>query len=106
MKGSIIALLIAMESLKGKRLNFDVSVMITTDEEFSQASQIRYLTQYLQPVSGAYVFNLDSSFGYVAIAGLGALQIDIRVKGKSVHSALAHIGENAVEKAVPLMSQR
>jgi len=98
MKGSIVALLLAMESLKGKHLNFNVSVMITTDEEFSQASQLRYLAQYLQPVSGAYVFNLDSSFGYVSIAGLGALQVDIKVKGKSVHSALSHLGENAVEK--------
>lgn len=99
MKGSIVALLLAMESLRGKSLNFDVSVMLTTDEEFSQASQLRYLAQYLQPVSSAYVFNLDSSFGYVSIAGLGALQVDIKVKGKSVHSALSHLGENAVEKA-------
>ena len=99
MKGSIVALLLAMESLKGKHLNYDVSVMITTDEEFSQASQLRYLAQYLQPISGAYVFDLDSSFGYVSIASLGALQVDIKVKGKSVHSALSHLGENAVEKA-------
>jgi len=99
MKGSIVALLLAMESLKGKRLNFDVSVMVTTDEEFSQASQLQYLAQYLEPVSGAYFFNLDSSFGYVSIAGLGALQVDIKVKGKSVHSGLSHLGENAIEKA-------
>src|SRR4030042_1485328 len=99
MKGSIIALLIAMESLKGKRLNYDVSVMITTDEEFSQANQLQYLKQYLQPVYGAYFFNLDSSFGYVSIANLGALQLGIKVRGKSVHSALSHLGENAVEKA-------
>jgi succinyl-diaminopimelate desuccinylase len=35
MKGSIVAFLEAMRSLKGKPLNFDVSVMITTDEESS-----------------------------------------------------------------------
>jgi succinyl-diaminopimelate desuccinylase len=99
MKGSIVALLLAMESLKGKRLNFDVSTMVTTDEEFSQASQLQYLRQYLEPVSGAYFLNLDSSFGYVSIAGLGALQLDIRVTGKSVHSGLSHLGENAIEKA-------
>jgi len=99
MKGSIVALLSAMESLKGKRLNFDVSVMVTTDEESSQASQIEYLRQYLEPVSGAYFFSLDSSFGYVSIAGLGALHVDIRVTGKSVHSGLSHLGENAIEKA-------
>jgi len=99
MKGSIVALLLALELLKGKPLKYDVSVMITTDEELSQASQLRYLERYLQPVSGAYFLNLDSSFGYVSIVGLGALQVDIKVKGKAVHSALSHLGENAVEKA-------
>jgi succinyl-diaminopimelate desuccinylase len=103
MKGSIVALLLAMESLKRKRLNFDVSVMVTTDEEFSQASQLQYLAEYLGPVSGACFFSLDSSFGYVSIAGLGALHVDIKVKGESVHSALSHLGENAVEKASLLM---
>jgi succinyl-diaminopimelate desuccinylase len=99
MKGGIVALLLAMESLKAKRLNYDVSVMVTTDEEFSQASQLEYLAQYLQPVGGAYFLSLDSSFGFVSITGLGAVQVDIKVKGKSVHSGLSHLGENAVEKA-------
>ena len=99
MKGGIVALLLAMESLKDKRLAFDISVMVTTDEECGQASQIEYLRQYLEPVSSAYFLNLDSSFGYVGIAGLGALQLDIKVTGKSVHSGLSHLGENAIEKA-------
>ena len=104
MKGAIAALLLGLEASKGKPLQYDTSIMVTTDEELSQASQLRYLGQYLQPLSGAYVFNLDSSFGYVGIASLGALQMDISVKGKSVHSALSHLGENAVEKASLLMA--
>jgi succinyl-diaminopimelate desuccinylase len=104
MKGSIVALLLALDMLKGKPLKYDVSVMITTDEEFGQASQLRYLTPYLQPVSDAVFFNLDSNFGYVSITSLGAIQMDIKVKGKSVHSALSHLGENAVEKAVLLIN--
>jgi succinyl-diaminopimelate desuccinylase len=99
MKGAIAALLLGLEAVKGKRLKYDTSVMITTDEEVNQASQIRYLTQFLQPVSGAYVFSLDSSFGYVSIANLGVIQTTIRVKGRSVHSGLSHLGVNAVEKA-------
>jgi len=99
MKGAIVALLLGLEAVKGKPIRYDTSVMITTDEEISQASQIRYLTQFLQPVSGALLFSLDSSFGYVTIANLGLLHIDIEVKGKSVHSGLSHLGENAVEKA-------
>lgn len=99
MKGAIVALLLGLEAVKGKPLEYDASVMITTDEEISQASQIRYLTQFLQPVSRAALFSLDSSFGHVTIANLGLLHIDIEVKGKSVHSGLSHLGENAVEKA-------
>jgi succinyl-diaminopimelate desuccinylase len=103
MKGSIAALLEAMQSLKGKPFDFDVSVMMTTDEESSQASQIEYLRPYLEPVSGAYFFSLDSSSGYVSIAALGALHVEIKVTGKSVHSGLSHLGENAIEKASPLI---
>ena len=99
MKGAIAALLLGLEAVSGKPLGYDTSVMITTDEEISQASQIRYLTQFLQPVPGAALFSLDSSFGHVTIANLGLLHIDIEVKGKSVHSGLSHLGENAVEKA-------
>lgn len=103
MKGGIVALLLAMESLRDKRLDFDVSVIMTTDEEFSQATQIEYLRQYLEPVSAAHFFSLDSGFGFASIAGLGALHVDIKVKGKSVHSGLSHLGVNAVEKASLLM---
>ncbi len=99
MKGGIAALLLGLEAVAGKPLNYDTSVMITTDEEAGQANQLRYLVRHLEPVSRACVFNLDSSFGYVGIASLGAVQMDIRVNGNSVHSAMSHTGENAVEKA-------
>jgi len=99
MKGAIVALLIGLEACNNMRLKYDTSIIVTTDEELSQASQLRYLLPYLQPVTGAYVFNLDASFGYAGIANLGALHMDIKVEGKSVHSALSHTGENAVEKA-------
>jgi succinyl-diaminopimelate desuccinylase len=104
MKGAIAALLFGLHIVKDRELKYDTSVMITTDEETSQASQIRYLRQYLHPVSGAYFFSLDSSFGYISIAALGVVQMDIRVKGKSVHSGMSHLGENAVEKAGPVLN--
>lgn len=104
MKGSIVALLLALDLIKGEQPKYDVSVMITTDEEFGQASQLRYLERYLQPVTDAYFFNLDANAGYVSITNLGAVHMDVKVKGKSVHSALSHLGENAVEKAVLLIN--
>jgi succinyl-diaminopimelate desuccinylase len=103
MKGGIVALLLGLEMTKGKQLKYDTSVMVTTDEEVGQAGQIRYLRQFLEPVN-AYFFDLDSEFPYIVIASLGAIQMEIGVKGKSVHSALSHLGENAVEKANLLIS--
>jgi succinyl-diaminopimelate desuccinylase len=102
MKGGIVALLGALEVVRGKPLKYDVSAAMTTDEEVSQASQLRYLARSLDPVKGAHVLSLDNSFGYVSIAGLGVLQMDIRVKGKAVHSGLSHLGKNAIEESLPL----
>lgn len=103
MKGGIVALLGGLEAVKDKPINYDVGVAITTDEELSQASQLRHLARFLEPLKGANVFCLDSSFGFVSVTGLGALHMEIIVKGKSVHSGLSHLGINAVENAVPLL---
>jgi succinyl-diaminopimelate desuccinylase len=104
MKGALPALLLALERSKDKQLKYNTSVMITTDEEYSQGSQLRYIRRFLEPLKGSYFFNLDCSFGFVNIASLGALQMEILVKGKSVHSGLSHLGENAVEKASYLLN--
>jgi succinyl-diaminopimelate desuccinylase len=103
MKGAIVSLLIALEALQNRRLKYDVSIAITVDEELSQASQLRYLATFLNPVANARVFSLDSNFGFVSIAGLGALQMEIKVKGRSVHSGLSHLGINAIEQSVPIL---
>ena len=104
MKGGIVGLLYGLYLTRRKPLKYDVSVMITTDEENGQTSQLRYLKSYLEPVSNACFFNLDTNFGYVTITNLGAIKMDIKVKGKSVHSALSHLGENAVEKSSLLVN--
>ncbi len=104
MKGSIVSLLMALENLQNRRLKYDISIAITTDEELSQPDQLRYLTSFLNPVKGSRVFSLDSNFGFVSVAGLGALQMEIKVQGRSVHSGLSHLGVNAIEQAVPILN--
>jgi succinyl-diaminopimelate desuccinylase len=104
MKGAIPALLGALEECRDQKAKYDVSVIVTTDEELSQASQLRYLSKFLKPARGAIFFDLDTNFQFISIAGLGALQMEIRVKGKAVHSGLSNLGENAVEKAVPILN--
>ncbi len=104
MKGAIVALIMAINRLEDRELRFDTSVMLTSDEEFDQAGQLLYLKDYLNLQKGVSFLNLDADFGFVSIANLGALQMDIKVKGKSVHSALSNLGENAVEKSGLLMN--
>lgn len=104
MKGGIVALLAGLEAVKDEPLQYDTSVIITTDEEFSQATQLIYIARFLQPLAGSHVFSLDSGFGGVGITGLGVIHLDILVKGKSVHSGMSHQGINAVEQAIPILN--
>jgi len=105
MKGSLIAFLMAVDRLKSKIQNWDTTVMVTTDEETNQTEQILYLlANKIDQAAGAVFLNLDCTFGYVSIGGLGHISIKITVQGKSVHSAIAHLGINAVENSLPLIN--
>ncbi len=103
-KGNIVALLMALEKLKGQPLRWDVSCIVTVDEEVGHAAadEIRFIRRYLEPVKGAYFLALDGGFGYALVATLGILAMEITVHGKSVHQGRAYLGENAVENAIKL----
>ena len=105
MKGSLASLLGALQRLSGASLAFDLTVAVTMDEETHQMSQLRYVTPLLDAGPSPHVLSLDAGFGYVTIANLGLLQLDITVSGESVHSALAHLGRNAIEDAGMLMAE-
>ena len=105
MKGSLIAFLAAAEEVKNQDIPWDLTLMITTDEETNQLEQVEYLFQQkINRVPQAVFLVLDSVFGYVTIGGLGHLSLKITLRGKSVHSGIAHLGVNAVERAVPVLN--
>ncbi len=105
-KGAITALLLALEKVKDKTLKYDTSAVVTVDEEISHAGaeEIRFIRPYLEPVAGAYFFSLDCEAGAVMVASLGGINIEVKVKGKSAHQGRPKLGENAVEKAIPVMN--
>jgi len=103
MKGSIAALVGALWLIRDAQPAFDVTAVITMDEETHQLAQLRYLTSVLEAGPHPHILSLDAGFGYVSIANLGLLQMDVTVAGESVHSGLAHLGRNAIEESTPLM---
>ena len=103
MKGALCALVGALALVHDRPLAYDVSVVVTMDEETHQLEQLQYLTDILQPGPSPLVITLDTGCGYVSVANLGVLQLDVHVKGKAVHSGLAHMGHNAVEAAAQLV---
>lgn len=103
MKGALCSLLGALDFIGERPLAYDLSVIVTMDEETHQLEQLQYLTDILQPGPSPLVITLDTGCGYVSVANLGVLQLDVHVEGKSVHSGLAHMGRNAVEDAAQLI---
>ncbi len=104
-KGSIVALLMALEKVRDKVMKYDTTAIVTVDEEVGHASanEIRFIRDYLEPVEGAYFMSLDSFFGGVMVASLGGINFEIKVKGKSAHQGRPKLGENAIEKSIPIM---
>ena len=104
MKGQIVSLLMALARLKDREINYDLSALITVDEEtgHGDGNELRYIRPYIEPVTGVEFFTLDGDGGFVQVATLGVYVFQVTVYGKSVHQGCAYLGENAVENAVRL----
>lgn len=98
-KGSTIAVLDALEKLKKKKLRFNIIFLATTDEETDQSAQLAYITPRLNFPKEASVLDPDTFAGGISVAHLGHLSIELMLKGKSSHSAMSHLGVNAIEQA-------
>jgi succinyl-diaminopimelate desuccinylase len=103
-KGSIAALIAALDSLleKGKP-KYNLSVLLTTDEEVGGYSGLCYLTDQ-GLVKGDMMLCMDGFSDDVVIGSNGIIHWDLAVHGKSVHSGSSFLGTNAVEKSIPIMN--
>lgn len=101
MKGATAAVLNALERIETSR--FNLLFLATTDEETYQKEQLNYLSKILKLPKETIVFDPDTEAGGVTIANLGLLQFDLHIKGKATHSAISHIGINAIEKSLEAM---
>jgi succinyl-diaminopimelate desuccinylase len=102
-KGSIAALIAALKALleKGKP-KYNLSVLLTTDEEVGGYSGLCYLTD-LGQVKGDMMLCMDGFCDDVVIGSNGIITWDLVVHGKSAHSGSSFLGVNAVERSIPVM---
>jgi succinyl-diaminopimelate desuccinylase len=99
-KSSIAAILGALEIISVLELDetFDLNILITTDEEVGPYSGLCWLAD-MGVVWGDYFFCLDGASDTLGVGANGMLQWMIEVFGKSVHSGISFLGQNAIEQA-------
>jgi succinyl-diaminopimelate desuccinylase len=103
-KGSIAGLIAALKALQesGMRLKYNLSILLTTDEEVGGYSGLCYLTD-IGLVKGDCMLCMDGFSDDVVIGSNGIINWEAIVHGKSTHSGTSFLGINAVEKSLPLM---
>ena len=103
-KGGTIAVLDALDKILDKDLKYNIILWFTTDEETSQIDQLDYMTKKLELPKNTLVFDTDTFAGGITIARLGLLDIEIKVNGKSTHSAMSNLGSNPIEASAHLIN--
>lgn len=102
-KGSIAALVAALRTLLAKGMpKYNLSVLLTTDEEVGGYSGLCYLADEGR-VKGDYMLCMDGFSDDVVIGSNGVINWEAVVFGKAAHSGSSFLGVNAVEKSLPLM---
>ena len=107
MKAGDAVLLALMESLDYQRLRFEVAAVFYDAEEGPLAANglRRVLAErpWLQDARLAIL--LEPTDLRVELGCIGSLNAEVRVTGKSAHSARPWLGVNAIERATPWLAQ-
>ena len=104
-KGSVAALVAALKALLSKKKpKYNLSILLTTDEEVGGYSGLCYLTD-LGQVKGDLMLCMDGFSDDVGIGSNGIITWDVMVKGRSAHSGSSFLGVNAVERSILVMER-
>ncbi|OLS12605.1 MAG: peptidase M20 [Promethearchaeota archaeon CR_4] len=104
MKGSIAALIIALELLQKLDLKpkYNIRFVACTDEELGGKSGVYHLAE--QGFLKGTIFCMDAlMWDKYVVGALGDLLVEIEVVGMSCHSGLNFLGINAIEAIVPIL---
>jgi succinyl-diaminopimelate desuccinylase len=97
MKMAIACYMQLMHELQGQLTDYDIGIMLTSDEEIGGMNGVRMLLQ------DGYRSNIalipDGGFNWnIETAAKGVMQVQISAKGTSAHGSRPWMGENAIEK--------
>jgi succinyl-diaminopimelate desuccinylase len=102
-KGAVAALIAALGAVGAcGRHRRNLEVLLTTDEEVGGYSGLCYFTDE-GLVKGDCMLCMDSFSDDIIIGCNGIITWEAKVRGKSVHSGASFLGENAIEKALPVI---
>jgi succinyl-diaminopimelate desuccinylase len=107
MKAGDAVLLALLETLDSERLRFDLAAVFYEAEEGPlEANGLRKLLAEMPWLKQARLaILLEPTNLRVELGCIGSLNAEVRVTGKSAHSARPWLGVNAVERAAPWLSE-
>ena len=102
-KGAVAALIAALRAVEATgRPQRNLLVLLTTDEEGGGYSGLCYFADE-GLVKGDVMLCMDSFSDDVIIGSNGIITWEATVRGKAAHSGASFLGENAIEKALPVI---
>ena len=103
-KGPLTALVFAGRAIKALGLDTEVSFYLSASisEEDVEGSCVRAMMEQL-PWKPDAIIIAESSDNHIIRGHKGRALIKMEVKGKAAHASEAHMGENALIKAIPLI---
>lgn len=107
MKGSIAALLYAIEAIQksGLRPKVNVEVAFVPDEESNSLTGTGYIVDRKWVKADYAVVCEGGGENNIGCGHNGVLWMEVKVKGKSAHASRPHLGVNAFEKAAALCAE-
>ncbi|MCX8207882.1 MAG: ArgE/DapE family deacylase [Methanothrix sp.] len=102
-KGAVAALIAALRGiLVNRKPKYNLRLLLTTDEEVGGYSGLCYLADS-GLVRGDKMLCMDGFSDDVVIGSNGIITWEVTVTGRAVHSGSSFLGDNAIEKSLPVI---